>query len=128
MAAIGAALRTLHDVLRHYDLPAGAVEDLQAVIDELRKAPTPGPWALDVETGRITDAGGRVLASVPLTGSDDHANARLLAAAPDLLEACSEVVRWPATEYHGETVVKRYHQLTEYAVNKCYAAMDRARG
>ena len=49
----------------------------------------PGPWTLD-EDGDVVTEGGRVL--VVLMGGDvpkeiDVANARLIAAAPDLLEA-----------------------------------------
>lgn len=46
---------------------------------------TPGPWTHS-EDGVIVDAAGKQLASV--FPRDRAANARLIAAAPDLLEAC----------------------------------------
>ena len=61
---------------------------------------TPGPWEVDKETGEIT-ANLSVLGII--YGADDFpcceedideeykANARLIAAAPDLLEACNEI-------------------------------------
>ena len=55
---------------------------------------TPGPWSL--EEGRVLTEGGWLLASLPYTLGDeeDRANARLIAAAPDLLEACKALLEW----------------------------------
>ena len=52
------------------------------------------------ERGRIVNAGGDVLASVPYTLGDehDHANGRLMAAAPELLAACEDAARWLSTQ------------------------------
>ena len=48
---------------------------------------TPGPWIID--RGQIRDTDGNSLTSVPysLGGTQDYANAALISAAPDLLEA-----------------------------------------
>jgi len=53
---------------------------------------TPGPWR--VERGAIVNEAGDVLASVPYTLGDDsdRANARIMAAAPELLAACEDVL------------------------------------
>ncbi len=67
---------------------------------------TPGPWEVDLETGEI-NAQGAVLGTI--YGADDFpccdedideeykANARLIAATPDLLAACKTMVKlWDA--------------------------------
>lgn len=48
---------------------------------------TPGPWHID--RGQIRDKNGDSIGSYPYTLGDDtdHANGRLMAAAPELLEA-----------------------------------------
>lgn len=53
---------------------------------------TPGPWSID--DGQIRNSEGDSLGSVPCTLGDetDAANGRLMAAAPELLEACSRVL------------------------------------
>ena len=52
------------------------------------------------QRGRILNADGDVLASVPYTLGDkyDHANGRLMAAAPALLAACQEAATWLGTQ------------------------------
>lgn len=52
----------------------------------------PGPWTLD--QGQIRDREGWALASVPLGIGDetDQANGRLMAAAPELLEAALKML------------------------------------
>ena len=64
-------------------------------IEEIKH--TPGPWeacgkAVHAETGREIVFGSHNTRS----GSDEEqrANARLIAAAPELLEACREVAEW----------------------------------
>ena len=51
-----------------------------------------GPWIID--RGQIRDTDGNSLASVPysLGGTQDYANARLIAAAPDLLLIAKDYV------------------------------------
>jgi hypothetical protein len=60
---------------------------------------TPGPWAIGIETdndqAQIISADGWHLASVALDPLP--ANARLIAAAPDLLEALEDVAEWLST-------------------------------
>ncbi len=55
---------------------------------------TPGPWKILVPDGSMIVANGHHIASVamggPIDGPEDRANARLIAAAPDLLAALKE--------------------------------------
>ena len=56
---------------------------------------TPGPWEIRHDNGLVTDAGGHPVAFMPIStrGLAYHAaNARLIAAAPDLLEALDEAL------------------------------------
>ena len=58
---------------------------------------TPGPWATKAPSWDVYDSDGFTIAEVyPLTFKGHHteANARLIAAAPDLLEACNVAIRF----------------------------------
>lgn len=63
---------------------------------------TPGPWLIDWETETIHasyDEGSGHIAEMragKLTWHDRHANARLIAAAPDLLAALEYALAYPA--------------------------------
>lgn len=65
---------------------------------------TPGPWALDYEGPArlaIIDKDNRILALGNLQcedGDQDEANARLIAAAPELLGALVTLLRWAEIE------------------------------
>lgn len=62
---------------------------------------TPGPWKVD-DRGRITvpleyaigKSDKRRILTSPITGNHWQANAKLLAAAPDMLKALEQVNRW----------------------------------
>lgn len=78
---------------------------------------TPGPWRVgnvDRTTPTVL-SGGRLIAEVhdlciPSEHADDVANAHLIAAAPDLLEAClhalSTVKRWDKTGIPQPTLLR----------------------
>lgn len=55
---------------------------------------TPGPWQAGQHGQHIVSAGEIPIAHCPYVGIDDehHANARLIAAAPDLLKACQKLL------------------------------------
>lgn len=66
---------------------------------------TPGPWTVDVSLPgivEIRDSEKRMLCTVyapdytnhPVTAEEAEANANLIAAAPELLEALEDAVRW----------------------------------
>lgn len=65
--------------------------------DHMRKPHTPGPWAYQEESDAYTHivrAGDRFLCQLSQdTSGESEANARLMAAAPDLLEALRMMVR-----------------------------------
>ena len=70
---------------------------------------TPGPWNIEKEDGEFIaiysskSSGSILLADVlDIYGKESKANARLIAAAPDLLEACQYVVRWHREHDSGE--------------------------
>lgn len=55
---------------------------------------TPWPWELTAaKKASHVFAGGKAVARVPAMSHDEAANARLIAAAPDLLAACNAVSR-----------------------------------
>ena len=97
--------------LRHH--VTGAIERGEAqAITEQRAAHTPGPW---IRGARLLDvcAGASVVATVacasshPATEEQAHANARLIAAAPDLLEALMRLVYTyqPRDDYEKQSLV-----------------------
>ncbi len=51
---------------------------------------TPGPWVWEASAGMIVDAEGRIVIDVDPGMSCEEADARLIAAAPDLLAAAHE--------------------------------------
>ena len=92
---------------------------------------SPAPWR--AEHGQLRDAEGNALASYPNTlgGLQDIHNARLLAAAPELLEALQRLV-WKSVDHlHGlqdypETETPEYvQQLADY-IKAARAAIAKA--
>ena len=61
--------------------------------------PSPGPWTIYEENGEIEirDANGKAITTIPyeFRTARDEANARLIAAAPDLLEALQKILWTP---------------------------------
>lgn len=65
---------------------------------------TPGPWNVD-GIFICDDAGDRIVAEVPkMYDENDLANARLIAAAPELLEALQGLVR--VNEEHNQSFIE----------------------
>lgn len=55
---------------------------------------TPGPWVVDEESFMVTDGSGEFIAEFDNGRWDeDHANADLIAEAPELLEVLKEILR-----------------------------------
>ena len=80
-------------------------------------AHTPGPWKLrrgsdGAEYGSIVGSDGNLVATTGYrcaVGSDeDDANARLIAAAPDLLASCREAMKWPEEDEFGNAIDEAY--------------------
>jgi hypothetical protein len=64
---------------------------------------TPGPWedvGTVVRTLLTPDGGGFIIADCPAGNADRRANSRLIAAAPQLLEVCKELLE--SSEYWSE--------------------------
>lgn len=66
---------------------------------------TPGPWVYNGFTGRVYDAKGHLLLVTPqrlagMTAADLDANARLIAAAPELLETVKLITSTMKTYAH----------------------------
>lgn len=54
---------------------------------------SPGPWtAISTDRGVLIDSPPAMIAKVPFTGEQAEADGRLIAAAPDLLDACQQIV------------------------------------
>lgn len=106
---------------------------------------TPGPWYVDKECAiwrrppaELYQNGGGVAGDKPLatvhegwygedvTGYPAQANARLIAAAPDLLEACLKLVEWDDREKdHAISFMARIN-LCEEAFTAMRAAIAKA--
>ena len=82
---------------------------------------TPGPWQLDaterIYTGKIIRHNGvqicRMIDQVTTDTPEVEANARLIAAAPDLLDACKKVVQNISPEFYQEEI-----EALEAAIDK----------
>ena len=86
---------------------------------------TPGPWKYggNLKTGGIAITGKSGLICETLADiSDDHkANAKLIAAAPDLLAALELIradINDPLMDWDQKTVVKRYVDYIDRVLNK----------
>lgn len=89
---------------------------------------TPGPWKTthsEVNGYRVSDSTGWGVAVV-LKDTNDEANARLIAAAPQMLEALEELVE--LKDHRHSLPVEIYQESREKAWNKCRAAIAAAKG
>jgi len=57
----------------------------------VKQSHTPGPWIVDFDRRYFVNAGSSPIAEM-FTDINMEANARLIAAAPELLEACKEFI------------------------------------
>lgn len=78
---------------------------------------TPGPW--HITNHGTVDAADRQIASVHNGGIMNMGNARLIAAAPDLLEALGALLK---TAYAGGLLIGEAHQMAEKAIAKATGA------
>lgn len=88
---------------------------------------TPGPWMIDAtdkEHNFIHAGGSRCIASVDNSDDEDRNNARLIAAAPELLEACKTWLEMEA-EAHAE---ERAHDTEGCHFCETYAPVAKAKG
>jgi len=92
---------------------------------------TPGPWIADTPPNRggwwiVRDAGGLELGSgVGVFNQDD---ARLIAAAPELMDACLAMVEWDAREQDCAVDFYARIELCRIAFNKVRSAIAKATG
>lgn len=63
---------------------------------------TPGPWLYNDTTAQVHPPHSATIAEVCNHDLNREANARLIAAAPELLEACVAMAEW--VDAHGEIV------------------------
>jgi len=94
---------------------------------------TPGPWGIAqnaMEHWMVTAADSEhhrgYIASLATTNTQSEANARLIAAAPQMLEALEELVE--LKERRHSLPVEIYQESREKAWNKCRAAIAAAKG
>ncbi len=89
---------------------------------------TPGPWffsfeSVDPEWAIITISGGFVVANVN-SHQKQEANARLIAAAPDMLVACEALVLYDSNDTDDVKMMINYNNAIELAK----AAIAKAKG
>lgn len=86
---------------------------------------TPGPWAIapgvDRRVHLINDRKGGAIGEIVYADTRNPADARLIAAAPDLLATLRELVQYVRDEFSCS------HPLTE-AADRAHAAIARATG
>lgn len=91
---------------------------------------TPGPWTTDGDrVGRIVPKDNKFF-SVAAVGGFDHeelkANARLIAAAPQLLQACRAIIKWIELDNQDDPVIE---ELTLTTVSElAMEAIEKAEG
>ena len=97
---------------------------------------TPGEWTLGKGLFTVREAADssfsgficrtRIAGEPHRTDGEDHANARLIAAAPDLLAALEESLTWMET-YQRQTGTAEHGPLG-HSITKARAALARAKG
>ena len=97
-------------------------------------AHTPGPWHVEPEKdGTCVMAGDYYITdTIDAAGGDSddttqHANARLIAAAPDLLDACLTLLAWDEAENNAEAFDKDQGKAWRERQALCAASFDKAR-
>lgn len=81
-------------------------------METTQKTHTPGPWHLhNMEQNTVCgpDYGAIAFANTRRDKREDHANARLIAAAPELLEACKQTVKYLNFYNLAEKEMMGYH-------------------
>ena len=82
---------------------------------------TPGPWNFEKHENFVVYVGNNEICE--LYEGDQEANARLIAAAPELLEACEYVVKWHRENDTGEGELYGLDFVTT-----CICAIKKAKG
>lgn len=94
--------------------------------------PTPGPWKVSQNVSRhVVGPTGGVIASAELSCKQEisEANARLIAAAPELLEAAKLVLEWyEAEDNHSGTDFYQRMQMCRDSEDAIRAAIAKATG
>lgn len=92
-----------------------------------REKHTPGPWSIGKETSFLMgeyariqagDLGIAIITCFEVTDAQEEANARLLAAAPELLRALGECFDELCVEYSGEDETLPCMRLAKAAIKK----------
>lgn len=110
--------------------------------EEVKAAHTPGPWTTRAtslpDVVEIRDGEGRQLASVyaveytklrPVTVAETGANAKLIAAAPEMLKAAEDLLAFLRVRYPDEPLFSEDDpNLTAFVVSDIYAAIRKAKG
>jgi hypothetical protein len=93
---------------------------------------TPGPWIVDYDGNICAGPDKHLLAYVvpdPTWGIDAEANARLIAAAPDLLAACEiAMILLDRVDYDGTWILLDYAPSEKAATDRIASAVRAARG
>jgi len=96
---------------------------------------TPGEWEIrdndyfPNQKTIETDGSSRVIAVIDKSDDEDLANARLIAAAPELLAACEDLVNlWDEWARYSEGLEEPLRRSIEMRVQQSRAAIAKARG
>lgn len=105
--------------------------EAQAIAKRENAKHTPGPWKATEKTVTAPETEDRLGMECRLYGGnsrDNRANARLIAAAPDLLDACQAMIAWDDREKdHAVDFYDRMGLCVE-AFEKARAAIAKATG
>jgi len=84
-----------------------------------KAAHTPGPWHADKSGAGWEVRPNRNVHAVTILGHEDEANARLIAAAPEMLEALTQLSKWCDDNLNGcPAELGRIQDLAEAAIQK----------
>lgn len=90
---------------------------------------TPGPWrSVHRSSGADIEAAGKVVAHVPWLDAEGMANARLIAAAPELLEALERLESLTRHGWHGADRESIDGQYFAGGLKRAQEAIAKAKG
>jgi hypothetical protein len=91
--------------------------------------PTPGPWMARQMFSGSWDIAAEDGDGSTIARTKDEANARLIAAAPDLLEACADLVQlWQDWAKDSQSLAQPLKRSIEMRVEDARAAIAKAEG
>lgn len=78
---------------------------------------TKGKWNISI-TGAFIESENKIICSIPMTSDEYLANAKMIAAAPEMLEALNDLLAFHVRYFKGSIAGAEYRKKAEQAIKK----------